>query len=296
MPQLRQVFIQNIRRKIIYFSLLALVLTSAFYPETTFRLRVGAYCVYKKAATFVLDRQTKEYNSVENEELVLKYIAQDEEISAFMLETAEEYFNEVKKRLGDYPQKRRVLLILYSAQDLLNESFGWEEERSAAGVYWAGNIRTLSPGAGRTQVSVPEKKIVFRAETPLAHELAHYVVDEKTGGNYTRWLTEGLAQLAEKEINGFKLAEPTAEEREKLYSLQEIDKYFDRYPQEVLAYWQSLKTVEYLVAQEGWEGIRTMLELLGKGKDLNNTLLKTYGISLKELQEIMEIQLTKRYN
>ena len=74
-----------------------------------------------------------------------------------------------------------------------------------------------------------------------------------TRGNYSRWLTEGLAQYIERDFTGFVLAEPLPEEKKDIYSLTQLDRTFDQRPNQVLAYWQSLETVDYLIEQHGME-------------------------------------------
>ncbi len=69
--------------------------------------------------------------------------------------------------------------------------------RAPWGSIWAGLIRVLSPRAWMGDTPVSQQQQVFQSQGPVADEYTHLLVDYKTGGNYTLWLTEGLAQYAE---------------------------------------------------------------------------------------------------
>ena len=125
----------------------------------------------------------------------------------------------VNKRLGFNPQGKSLVLI-YPTREALGKSFGWAADQSAMGVYWAGVIRVLSPMAWVESAVTSEVEKEFRSSGPMVHEYTHLVVDYITRGNYTRWLTEGVAQYVERDITGFVLSEPLIRFEEEWFPLE----------------------------------------------------------------------------
>jgi hypothetical protein len=160
------------------------------------------------------------------------------------------------------------------------------------GVYWAGSIKILSPRAwfpsGLELFEIEER---FAEEGPLCHELSHLLTDRITRGNYSRWLTEGLAQYIEKKLTGFTLEEPSPEAKANPYPFARLDAGFDRQPDQVLAYWQSLQAVTYLIEEFGMEKLHSLAEQFTERPDpLMRSLRKTYGLSLPALEEAVKNQ------
>jgi hypothetical protein len=180
-----------------------------------------------------------------------------------VLATAEEQFPAVKRFLG-MQWTRPVLVIVHRDRASLREGFGWGPEETAMGVYWAGVIRILSPADWLGAEDAERMARLFRREGPVAHELAHLLIDYRTGGNYPRWLTEGLAQLAEREVVGFGRDAMAPSAAEPWYPLTELDREFDRLPDQELAYRQSLALVEYLEEAFGRPRIWQLLDALGR--------------------------------
>ena len=250
-----------------------------------FSLRATIYEAFKKGANIYINYKTAAFNTLESENFILKYSDGDRDISAFMLDTAEIYYRAVQETIGYWPEEK-VLLIIYPDQEALNRSFGWAGDESAAGAYWGGSVIILSPyawaGEGADMGSV---EAAFLKQGPLSHELTHYVVDEKTGGNYSRWLSEGLAQYVEEKMTGFRLKEPSPEQQERPYTLDQLERDYDSLPDQTLAYWQSLQTVSCLIDEYGMGKMRHMLDLLGGGSKMEEALQTTYGISVSKLEK-----------
>ncbi|MGB9886044.1 MAG: hypothetical protein ACPLRW_03500, partial [Moorellales bacterium] len=147
-------------------------------------------------------RKTAHWPQLSGRQFVVRYEpGTDPELAEMVLATAEEQFPAVKDFLG-MRWEQPVLVLIHRDRTSLREGFGWGPEEAAMGVYWAGVVRILSP-ADWLPVEDPARMArLFRREGPVAHELAHLLIDYRTGGNYPRWLTEGLAQLAEREAVG----------------------------------------------------------------------------------------------
>ena len=142
-----------------------------------------------------------------SEHFFVKYMPEDRGEAELVLETAEKFYQPITEDFG-YTPRGRIPIILYSTKQELNQSFGWDASESAMGVYWAGVIRVLSPGAWVAETEADRVREVFVSSGPVAHELTHLMVDYLTGGNYPRWFTEGVAQYEEYKLTGFTLSKP----------------------------------------------------------------------------------------
>lgn len=259
------------------------------FPGIPQTVRSYAYQLFEKAAQLCLQYQTRDYETLKSENFVLKYTKRDKDIAPFALQTAEEFYHSINLILDNRKKGTDLLVVLYPDQESLNRSFGWGGDKSAEGVYWAGSIRLVSPYAWSNirGDSLAEIKREFLSYAPLSHELTHLAVDRMTGGNYTRWLTEGLAQHIEEEMVGFRLPEPTEEEKKDLYPLRVLESRYDSLENQVLVYWQSFETVQYLIEEHGMGKMRELLGVLGQGFKIEKALEKGYGISLEGLEELV---------
>jgi hypothetical protein len=197
------------------------------------------------------------------------------------METAEEVFEPVNDALG-YKLQEQVLMVLHPTKDSLNKSFGWDADENAMGVYWAGTIRILSPLAWASETESLATE--FRDQGPIAHEYTHLVVDYMTKGNYTRWLTEGIAQYLEREITGFAFAAQNVEGKDRLYSFEQLTSEFDNLPDQSLAYYQSLAAIDYYVERYGFATLVSLLEDLGRGISLNQAFVDSTGQSIENFE------------
>jgi len=249
-----------------------------------FSLRTSIYKVFKKGAYMLINYQTASFGTLESEHFVLKYSKEDRDISAFVLDTAEKYCLAVREMMNYWPEQRGLIIIYHDQKDL-NKSFGWAADKSTAGAYWAGSIRILSPHAwSGKEEDADSIRTAFLKQGPLSHELTHYIIDEMTGGNYSRWLSEGLAQYVEEKTTGFHLDEPPLKQQKNPYPLALLEREYDKLPDQTLVYWQSLQVVRYLIDGYGMEQMHVMLALLGKGADMEEALQKTYSMSVSELE------------
>lgn len=244
--------------------------------------------VFRKGAGWLLNYQTRTYDALEGESFIVKYRTKDKEMAPFVLEMAEKFYDQVQRRLGhSIEQKDKTLLVIYPNESSLKKGFGWEGDKSAVGVYWAGQIRILSPWDWLKGNNLEEVRQAFLKENPLAHEITHLLVDVQTGGNYTRWLTEGLAQYLERELTGYVLDEPAAEEKNNPYPLKSLEENFEDPRRQTGAYWQALHTVDYLIEHYGMGYMREFLNRLGWGEDFEKALTGVYRLNLRELDTIM---------
>jgi len=217
--------------------------------------------------------QTGQWNEMQTEHYIIKYLPIDQEYVTMVAGTAEEAYSSVTDRLGQLPAKQTTLVI-YPDNKSLAASFGWDKDEKALGVYWGGTIRILSPGAWLLN---PLQRDRFIKEGPMVHEFTHLMVDEMTKGNYNRWWTEGVAQYTEKKITGFEFATPfNGKQHLYYYTLDNLEKNFDKLDQSV-AYWEALQAVDFIVDKYGEEKIYAIIHYLSKGDSMTRAVENALG-------------------
>lgn len=245
--------------------LLILILAVWGFPRVYSAWPILTYTPLNTLTRYYTEWQTRDWLVSESRHFRVKYLAPDAGIVDLVLDVAEEQYYPTTTLLG-FQDSRKTLILIYPDRHSLAQPFGWANNEEAMGVYWAGIIRIVSP---RDWVqSAEDLETAFKTQGPMAHELAHLLVDRLAKGNYPRWLTEGIAQQVEKQITGYELPGPDPGEISAWYSLEELDKTFDHLPDQTLAYRQSMVMVGRLLDKIGWEGIRQLLELLGSGRSL----------------------------
>lgn len=236
-----------------------------------------------------IDIKTIGFNEIQTDHFRIKYLPIDEGYINLVVDTAEHAYTSVSSIFGQEP-KTRTTIIVYPDNQSLAESFGWDKDEKAMGVYWAGSIRILSP---RVWLAGANRGEQFFKEGPVHHEFAHLMVDEITKGNYNRWWTEGIAQYVEKKITGFEFADPFEHKKARFYyPLSTLQKKFDSLDQQI-AYWQSLKAVEFIADQYGEKSIFEILANLAEGSNLNNAFIKVLGIDLEQFEDKFYNELQK---
>ncbi len=218
--------------------------------------------------------KTGKFIQTETEHFQIRYLQVDSDYVEVIGHTAEDAYARVSDLFG-YEPAQKTTIIIYPDSTSLAESFGWEKDQKAMGVYWAGTIRLLSPQQWINGYA--DWQQIFASEGPVYHEFAHLLVDDITKGNYSRWFTEGIAQHVEKKLTGFEFAEPVIEQTPGYYEFAVLEKNFDDLDQQI-AYWESLQVVEYLVDNYGEKSILNILEYLGQGNSMERAVYKTIGI------------------
>ena len=217
--------------------------------------------------------RTGQWDELSTEHYKIKYMTEDKADVALVANAAENAYTSVSGTMGKEPGKQTTIVI-YPDSKSLAASFGWDKNEKALGVYWGGTIGVLSPSAWLSGVGQQDR---FIKEGPMVHEFTHLMVDEMTKGNYNRWWTEGIAQYMEKKITGFEFANPFAGNREVYYyTLDNLEKNFDTLDQSV-AYWESLKAVEFIANHYGEDKIYAILHNLSDGDSMTKATEKALG-------------------
>lgn len=244
--------------------LLLAILVISRYSNVLLKIAVGQE----------INLKTAHFNVTETEHFKIKYTDPDEEYIPMICSASEQAYQSVSQVFAQEPNSKTTIVV-YPDSASLSASFGWDRDQKAMGVYWGGSIRILTP---REWIGSAADEELFAQEGPMVHEFAHLMIDEITHGNYNRWWTEGVAQYVEKNITGFQFADPFAGGRPAYYyELASLERNFDSLDQQV-AYWQSLKIVEYIVAEYGEDSLFDILEALGQGLNMKQAIESTLVI------------------
>lgn len=221
--------------------------------------------------------ETRKWSEVEGEKFIIRFTNSNEGAlwAPLVLKNADEVYQSVTS-LFNYTPEGKIMLILHPSRESLGDTFGWESNVSAMGVYWAGVIQILSPNEW-LKGQPEEVMLTFKEQGPMIHEFTHFVVDYRTNGNYTRWLTEGIAQYAELKLAGFRFEESNSSLEQELYPFTKMDRNFDNLPNQNLAYRQSLAAVYFLVDTHGEESINELLEVLATGVSQEKAFGEVFG-------------------
>ncbi len=242
------------------------------------------YKIFRELSKHRMIWQTRGWNEMQSSSFIVRYTSRDSSIAEMVLESAEKSYEPVSGNFaGSYREK--ILVVVYPTKESLGRSFGWAADESAMGVYWAGVIRVLSPSAWIEEDDPEVFKEVFDSDGPLAHELTHLLVDYETGGNYTRWFTEGIAQYTEAKVTGYRLDYRSIRDYDEIYPLSRMDRDFDSLDDQNLAYLQSFQAVNYLVELYGEDSLRDILGQLGRGQSMEASFKDVLGVSLEQFEK-----------
>lgn len=242
------------------------------------------YKAFREISRFQMMWGTGGWEEVQTLRFIVRFRVQDRDIAQMVADTAEKSFEPVNRNFG-YSPSDKILVIIYPTKESLGRSFGWAADESAMGVYWAGVIRVLSPAAWIEEEDPAQFATTFINEGPVAHELAHLVVDYQTGGNYTRWFTEGIAQYVEAKVTGYRVEEREINHPGDIYSFEVMDRGFDNLPDQNRAYMESLLAVEFLVEQYGEDSLGGIIYELGHDRTMETSFQNVLGLTMEEFEE-----------
>ena len=128
------------------------------------------------------------------------------------------------------------------------------------------------------------------AKRTLAHEITHLLVREATFGPFgdiPTWLSEGLAQYAEGEMEEYhRQVLDAAIKANELLSVRSLGSSFPTDPnQAILAYAQSFSLVSFLIDTYDWSKMRELLAIFKEGSTYENALLEVYSFDTIGLEE-----------
>jgi len=217
----------------------------------------------------IADVSTRHFNVTYN-------IARHGRVLNDILKILENAYQDVGKDLGCHPSQLISVAVFTSSEELKGQGSDIESiGGDVAGVYGSNMIRVVvSP---ETLVEFPFLSVM------LVHEYTHYLVDFITHGKSQTpwWLHEGVAQYESQRLTSPSEA-ILAELASKgawvpLEMLGQGISHLEERELINLAYSEAYSLVEYLVERYGWDGIRSILSQLSKGKDMNQ-IFSSFGI------------------
>ncbi|MDW7652338.1 MAG: hypothetical protein SCK29_14080 [Bacillota bacterium] len=258
-------------RKLMLAAVLLLFLISPYFTQ-------AAQAVWQGASAVSVRHHYRYWPALESKHFHLRYSEADRDLAEWLGREADHAALQVANILPHNMDQSRPWLVVVPDQETLKRVFGWSDATGALGVYVADTVKILSPAAWEWRE--PEKRqALFSKQGPLVHEYTHYVLDLRTNGNYTRWFSEGLAQLLEYHILGYEWLEAHSSLAAPHYSLEELDRSFDNLPHEALVYRQSLCMVTFLESKGGTEKLNELIDTLGDGVSFYAALEQVYGLN-----------------
>ena len=190
-----------------------------------------------------------------------------------LIGTNTDYFFSVYKKEFNMEDMEKVSIILYPDEYALSDAIGIDySKKPPLGVYYAGIISLMSP---ETVFKGKEAYIKddFLKNGPIAHEIAHYFLDTKTGGNYEAWFSEGVALYYEYKYTGFEWRKDLKGAAENI-DITKINREFKEMDQ-ALAYRCAFEIVLDITDRHGDSALGEIFDGLEKGESLKS-ILKAY--------------------
>ena len=226
-------------------------------------------------------RHYLQWPAMETEFFHMRFSEDDRALAVWLGSEADAAVKHVATILPHDTGDKRPWLVVVPDQETFKRVFGWGEGTRALGVYLADTIKVLTPRAWDWHHE-QEQFDVFSQQGPLVHEYTHYVLDLRSPGNYTRWFSEGLAQLIEYEVLGYEWLEAGSSLANPLYELDDLDQNFDQQPNQALVYRQALSMVSYMQYLQGTDGLNRFMDILGESTPFYQALSQVYGLEKEE--------------
>lgn len=271
----------SLRRLLVWAALVGVLALGVWRPAAA---RSLVYSFVRERERQHMLGELQGYTHIQGNHFLVYYTKRDANVAQMVLDSAEAVYAPVINRFG-YEPSRPIPLVLSPDQTTLQQSFGWSNGDTTMGVYWTGVIQVLSPNAWLKGVPKEQRPAAFHRLSPLAHELTHYLLDYKTGGNYPRWFTEGLAQRVEYQVTGYLWVEPESNMHQQLYTLAELQGDFDTLSNQALAYRESYLMVDYLARTWGDDKLRNLVGDLAGGYTFERALQRTTGMNQPQFEQ-----------
>lgn len=267
----------KVPRRIVPLFIAALFFLTLYVSNFPCAARVVFYPLYRelKKESFIDSDKSFYIEESSNFRIYYKYssLSSIELIKKNAEESLKNVINDFK-----YQPEGKIDIIVYPEYSEMANKIGLGRGSTAMGVYFGGSISILEP----TEWIGKNKNIheIFTKEGPILHELTHYMLDYKSGGNVPIWFTEGVALYEEYRINRVEWA--GSKSYTSYYSIEELEKYFYELD-EVKAYRQSFLIIKYIGNNFGMDAIDDIIKELRTGRTIGQAIEKVLNMNQDEL-------------
>lgn len=184
---------------------------------------------------------------------------------------ADEYMAWLDDYFGFSPPRPRIIATDTAS---LNRVIRGQYSLETSGAYQAGVVLV----GFRQQ---PTRQEI--AASALLHELGHHHVHCLARGNYPIWYSEGVVQLLELRLLGYRWFDGIGKYDYYMYSVLEINNSFHSLHDQVSAYKQALELAILMEELGGGHAHREILQALGRGMPFGAALELVTGLTQEEL-------------
>ncbi|MFH1775930.1 MAG: peptidase MA family metallohydrolase [Chloroflexota bacterium] len=227
------------------------------------------------------------WRSLSRGKITLLWYAGNESFAQELLATAEQTLARLASDTGAQ-LKQPVKLYIYASTQDLRGSLIYPQEWTGGQAFTRFGI--IAIGIAPSQLDWGKRA--------TAHELAHLVTQQMTYNPYSglpSWLNEGLSMYAEGPLGSTFVAQldkATAENR--LISVRSLSSPFSAFREEsALAYAQSYRLIELLIASYGQAKMLELLNTFREGASYDGALERVYGFDMDGLDILWRESLTR---
>lgn len=252
------------RKIYIYFCVLCILLFLLISLQS--QLKVSLYPIWKYIEKQKILSKVKDFHITSSDHFLIYYEDEDKFVADISLNILEKYYDFICNKF-DYFPKHKIPVIIYGSDKKLLDTIKLKSNKPPLGVYYSGVINVLSP---RLWVENKENfDKIYEINGPLVHEFAHFMVDEKTRGNYPMWLTEGIALNIEEITTGFQWE--VGKGGTKNICIEDLNDDFYSIDEDT-AYRKSFESVKYIIDNYSFEDLNSILDNLGNGSSIYNSI------------------------
>ena len=247
------------KRDALYF-LMFIILLSYILSKIGFydNIRRSIYISEQKALSKKIMSYSEEYKIKETLYADIYYTLDDTDFIGTVERMTDVYSPLLKNDFGIDKELDKLKIVVYPEKKDLESAIGLNYNGKAPmGVYYGGVINLLSPTLYIEYEKYPEFIDYFLEKGPIIHELAHYMLDLKTDGNFEIWFSEGLALYYEKKYTGFEWRKDLENESKEI-AYFELKSNFYRLD-ESLAYRRSFDIINNFVEVNGEEQLQQII-------------------------------------
>lgn len=223
------------------------------------------YSLEKKFAYNKILDGTASYLSKESVCCKIYYTDADSEYISLIANAVSLYYPLILDDFGiDINEIAKPVFVVFPDENALSSAIGFQSDAAPMGAYYGGVINVLSPGAWIKNSTESEAKDRFLKEGPLIHEMVHFAIDLKAGGNYPLWFTEGVALYYENKLTAFNWR-PDLNDVSQHIAFEDLQNNFKDMDSGI-AYRCAFNRISEFVGKYGEDSLQSLILKLGEGE------------------------------